>query len=530
MKRFITLLIALSLTACSTGSSLWGVPSTPTPRDPNLPSPASETPFPIPTDTLVPTEPPIPTETSIPIPTLMPTGMPTQTLVQVFAPNPQSQQIMYYAQSGDSLKAVAARFDVEVGEITSPKNLPFVGLVDEGTLLIIPDRIKGEKTPNIQLIPDSEIIFSNSATSFDVAAFVKNAGGFLASYKQWITSTGWTESTDVIDQLSRSNSVNPRILLALLEYESGWVYGTPTDMFREQYPMGFQIQDDDQGLYKQLQWAVNQLFAGYYGWRMGTLTELTFPNGETLRLAPDLNAGTVALQYFFSRQRNRAEWVSVLDPDSYSGFPAFYTRMFGDLAARARIDSPIFPTGIVQPDLVLPFKVDDQWNYTSGPHGAWDRTGPLAAIDFAPASNHKGCDPSSLWAVAAAPGVVVRSETGIVVVDLDGDGNEQTGWDLIYMHMGEQGRIPVGQWVQVDDRIGHPSCEGGASTGRHIHFARKFNGEWIIADSALPFILSGWLIHAGDIPYKGTMTNGTHLVTADPYGQVWSVIVRLPNE
>ncbi len=204
--------------------------------------------------------------------------------------------------------------------------------------------------------------------------------------------------------------------------------------------------------------------------------------------------------------------------------------MFGDPAVRARIDQPIFPPGITQPVMVLPFEVNEQWNYTSGPHGAWDRTGPLAAVDFAPASTKKGCEPSSLWAVASAPGVIVRSETGIVVLDLDGDGNEQTGWNLIYMHMGEEGRIRVGTWVQVDDHIGHPSCEGGSSTGRHIHFARKYNGEWIIADGALPFILSNWFIHAGEAAYKGTMTRDALTVTADPYGQAWSVIVRLPNE
>jgi LasA protease len=525
MKRLITLLIVLSLTACSTGSSLWGVRSTPTPRDPGVPPHASETPSDIPTVT------PIPTDTLIPTGTITPTtSVPTQTLVQVITPNPQDQPVMYYAQSGDSLAAVASRFSVDAAEITSPKNLPQSGLVDAGTLLIIPDRITGGQTSNVQLIPDSEIIFSPSGTAFDIAGFITDAGGFLSSYKQWITSSGWTNSTDVIDQLALNNSVNPRLLLALLEYESGWVYGTPTDMFREKFPMGYQIQDDDQGLYKQLQWAVNQLFDGYYGWRMGTLTDLTFPDGETLRLAPDLNAGTVALQYFFSRQRNRTQWERVLDPDSSSGFPALYTEMFGDPGVRAQIDQPIFPPSVVQPELVLPFRTNDQWNYTSGPHGAWDRTGPLAAIDFAPASKHQGCEPSNLWAVAAAAGVVVRSGKGIVVLDLDGDGNEQTGWDLFYLHMGEDGRAKVGQWVQVNDHIGHPSCEGGASTGRHLHLARKFNGEWIIADSPLPFILSGWLVHAGEIPYKGTMTRGATTVTADPYGQVWSVIVRLPNE
>jgi murein DD-endopeptidase MepM/ murein hydrolase activator NlpD len=520
MKRLITLLTAFALTACATQSSLWGVYSTPTARASTATVPASETASPRPTDTFAPTE--TPTLTTTP-------PLPTQTLVQVSTPGSQEQPILYYAQSGDSLDAVAIRFGVEKSEITSPKILPQTGQIETGTLLLIPDRIETDTTPNVMLIPDSDIIFSASASDFDVTAFITASGGFLTSYEQWLT-LGWTSGTDVLKQLARDNSANPRILLSLLEYESGWVYGKPTDMFREKYPMGYQIQDDDQGLYKQLQWAINQLFIGYYGWRTGTLTELTFPNGETLRIAPELNAGTVAIQYYFAQQHNHDEWSRILDPNSPSGFVAYFNEMFGNPWDRSRSVEPIFPTGVTQPAMVLPFESNEQWNLTSGPHGAWDRSGPLAAIDFAPASNHKGCDPSDLWVVSVAPGVVVRSDNGAVVVDLDGDGNEQTGWNLLYLHMAKEGRVQAGQRVNTDDHIGHPSCEGGTSTGRHLHFARKYNGEWIIANNVLPFVLSGWTVIPGEAPYKGTLTRGARVVTADPYGQAWSVIIRLPNE
>jgi LasA protease len=520
MKRLIILLTALALTACATESSLWGVQSTPTARIPSATVPASETP------TIDLTEPFVPTGTF----TLTPTApLPTQTLVQVVTPNPQDQPIQYKAQSGDSLAAVAARFGVAEQEITSPKNLPASGLIDPGTLLIVPDRIGVEKTPNIKVMPDSEIIFSASATDFDIAGFIAKAGGYLSTYQQYLGTTGKTTGTEGMIRLTTENSVNPRLMLALLEYEGGWVYGTPTDMLREKYAMGYQSQKYE-GLFMQLVWGMNQLFSGYYGWRMGALTELTFPNGEILRIDPGLNAGTVAIQYFFSRQHNRAEWERLLDPNSENGFPAYYAEMFGDPWARAQTVEPIFPPGLTQPALALPFEPNDQWNFTSGPHGAWEPSEPLAAIDFAPPSDHKGCDISALWVVASATGLVARSDNGVVMLDLDSDGNEQTGWDLLYLHMAEAGRVTTGTWLQAGDHIGHPSCEGGTSTGRHLHFARKYNGEWIIADSALPFVLSGWTVHAGAKPYQGTLTRGESIVTADPYGQVWSVIIRMSNE
>jgi hypothetical protein len=88
-----------------------------------------------------------------------------------------------------------------------------------------------------------------------------------------------------------------------------------------------------------------------------------------------------------------------------------------------------------------------------------------------------------------APGLIVRSGNGIVVIDLDGDGYEQTGWAVLYLHIATKDRIALGSWVETGDMIGHPSCEGGVTTGTHVHIARRYNGEWIPADQTLPFVL-----------------------------------------
>ena len=51
-------------------------------------------------------------------------------------------------------------------------------------------------------------------------------------------------------------------------------------------------------------------------------------------------------------------------------------------------------------------------------------------------------------------------------------------------------------------------------TGTHVHIARKYNGEWILADSVLPFTMEGWITHEGPVAYKGTLTRGSLTVTA----------------
>jgi hypothetical protein len=119
---------------------------------------------------------------------------------------------------------------------------------------------------------------------------------------------------------------------------------------------------------------------------------------------------------------------------------------------------------------------------------------------------------------------VARSGPDGVILDLDGDGNERTGWDIFYLHLAAGTRVVQGQELLAGDSMGYPSSEGGEATGTHIHIARKYNGEWILADGPLAFNLDGWAVHAGTAPYLGTLTrNGATVVAcscSDLYSEV----------
>jgi hypothetical protein len=125
-----------------------------------------------------------------------------------------------------------------------------------------------------------------------------------------------------------------------------------------------------------------------------------------------------------------------------------------------------------------------------------------------------GCVTTNEFATAVAPGVVVRSNDAAVILDLDGDGDERTGWIVFYFHIETKDRVPIGTVLQTGDPIGHPSCEGGRTTGTHVHIARKFNGEWMPADSIIPFNLGGWVAHNGAVEYEGTLTKGGRTIFA----------------
>lgn len=428
--------------------------------------------------------------------------------------------LLYEAQPGDSLRAVAVRFGVLPEDISSPDSLPEDGsLLNPGHILIIPNRVSASGLDE-KLLPDSEVVFSPHAAEFDVIAFAELQGGYLTEYREYI-SDGWHSGPEIVELAARDNSVNPRLLLALLEYQAGWVtdpsvpYGNGFN-----YPMG-ELNPQIPGLYRQLSWLSNELGNGYYGWRSGALTELEFGDGTRVRLAPDLNAATVALQYYFALiSEDIDEWHAHLAED---GFMSLYRSFFGDPWGYEYL---LFEPGVEQPELILPFEPNRIWALTGGPHGAWERESAWAALDFAPGSMESGCVDSDAWVVASAPGLVVRSANGAVVLDLDGDGREQTGWTLLYLHIATAGRVEEGTYLDVGDRIGHPSCEGGIATGTHLHIARKYNGEWILADGPLPFNLGGWIAHAGTEPYQGALIKGEDIVYASPYATQETLIVR----
>jgi LasA protease len=434
--------------------------------------------------------------------------------------------ILYYAQAGDILPAVAVRFGVNPDEIISPDVVPQTALLNPNLLLIIPNRLANTTSPE-KILPDSELVYSPSAVDFDVDAFVDQAGGYLSTYKEWLGATNWTTGAEIVQRVAIENSINPRLLLGLLEYQSGWVYGQPTNLATTDYPMG-KIETNRKGLYQQLAWAVNHLSIGYYGWREGLLTDIEFSDNVTARLAPDLNAGTVALQYYLAQLYNTEGWVQALSTSE--GFPALYERMFGNPWIRSLEVEPLYPPNLEQPSLALPFFFGQLWSYTGGPHGAWEHDGARAALDFAPAGDRSGCYQSIAWVLASAPGLVVRSENGTVIIDLDGDGQEQTGWALLYLHIAKEDRLQTGNWVEAGDLLGHPSCEGGLSTGVHVHMARKYNGEWIPADGPMPFVLSGWTAHAGAGSYQGTLTRDGETVTSSTVGSYESRIIRTREE
>jgi LysM repeat protein len=414
-------------------------------------------------------------------------------------PAVRTQAEQYTVRPGDTLGQIAVRYGVSIEQIVQENKLANANLLEVGQALTIPVPKLQEQGPDFKIIPDSELVNGPYSLLFDTETFIKEQGGFIASYYEEIDDQSYS-GAQIVQQIARDYSVNPRLLLAVLEHQSGWVTKPNPNKPEKDYPMGW-ADPQRKGLYRQLSWAANALNQGYYAWRAGAVGTWILSDGSIVPIAPTINAGTAAVQNLYAQLYNRAAWEVNITSE---GLFATYNALFGypfDFA----ID-PLLPADLFQPDMQLPFAQGVTWYFTGGPHSGWGVSSAWAALDFGPPGEALGCVPNDAWVTAVADGLIVRAENGAVIQDLDGDGLEQTGWAVLYLHIDTLDRVQPGTLLKAGERVGHPSCEGGVSSVPHLHLARKYNGEWIPAAQGLPFVLEGWVASSAGKEYDGYLT------------------------
>ncbi len=505
---FHLLLLALLLSSCAPKA-------TPSPYPTYDPFVAGGSGLPIqPVDTgPLPTRTPGPTPTRAPLSVTLPT--PRSLDAPVVTPTPDLPRTLptarqsadqYVVQAGDTLGSISQKYGVSLEALMQANGLADPNLLTVGMTLDVPAPDPGSVGPSFKVIPDSELVNGPASTLFNVDEFIQSKGGYLAGYTQDVNGEIWN-ATQIITRVSENYSVNPRLLLALIEHQSHWV--TQTDVFVSDYPLGF-ADAYHAGLYRQLAWAANELNRGFYLWRANAVSSWVLADGSVVPVDATINAGTAGVQRLFAQLDALEGWQA--DVNVTGLFQTYYLLFLQnpfDLAIE-----PLKPFGLTQPRLTLPFARGETWSFTGGPHGGWDTGSGWAAIDFAPPGEMAGCTPSDSWVTAITDGLIVRSFEGAVVQDLDGDGYEQTGWTILYMHIESNERVAVGTYVFAGEPIGHPSCEGGVSNGTHVHLARRYNGEWIPADGPLSFNLDGWISSGTGNEYDGYLTRGSSQVEA----------------
>lgn len=458
-----------------------------------------------------PTQIHLPTQTTI-LPTLVVRSTeekietPTPDTIHVL-PTPRTEEEVYVVQPGDALGKIALKYGVTLKMLIESNGIKNPDLLEIGQSLLIPVSEPGPPGSGFKIIPDSELVYGPRSADFDVISFVKSKNGYLAAYREAVDGERMGGAA-IVQRIAQDYSVNPRLLLAVIEYQCGWLTQGNPDKESVDYPIG--VRDVWlKGLYQQLAWTANALNRGYYLWLVNGVGMWILSDGSVVNIDPTINAGTAGVQSLFAALYDRGSWDAAV---SESGLYQTFFEQFGfpfDYAV-----DPVLPENLTQPTMQLPFEPGLLWAFTGGPHGGWGSGSAWAALDFAPPGEPLGCVESEDWVVAVADGWIVRSGYGVVVQDLDGDSIEQTGWSVLYMHIETDERVEEGVFLKAGERIGHPSCEGGYSTGTHVHLARRYNGEWIPADQQVPFILDGWTSQGAGIEYNGYLVRDDKTIEA----------------
>lgn len=532
MRSFpvICLIIALALSSCTRNApidtSITPVVVVPSPVTPGQPEvvpvetylhptrqPGQVIASPTPNQSSVITSPILPLATFTPLPQNAQSIMPA-----TMTPGLQSYTVL----DGEYPGSIAEKFGVSVDDLLAANKMNTDTIIYPGDSILIPNTSNQSATGTtdnssinlvsnssyFKIIPDSELVYGPLSSLLDVEAFIKKKDGYLAYYTQDVDGETLT-GAQIIIRIAQNYSVNPRLLLALLEYRANWVTNANPAPSTDDRPISY-IDDYHYGLFRQLSFSADRLNEGFYRWQEKKEQSWTLIDGTQIVPAVGINPGTAAVQHLFAMLDDQTTWAIDTGPN---GLFATYNTLFGypfDLSIE-----PLLPTGLSQPTLALPFHSGEIWQFTGGPHAGWVQGSAWAALDFAPPGDPIGCGTTEAWTTAVAPGLIIRANNGAVLEDLDGDGIEQTGWTILYMHMENRDRVQPGTRVQVGDKIGHPSCEGGEANAAHLHLARRYNGVWIsAADPKIPFVLDGYVASGSEKEYDGWLKKGNQVIEA----------------
>ncbi len=434
---------------------------------------------------------------------------------------------------GDTLSGIAANYGTSVSALMAINELRNPNQLAIGQIIELPPPPESY-TPNVRILSDARLVRTGEAEHFDIGVFISAQPGLISQIGDTLeirnADGSETEvvltSSQVVERVSREFSVDARILLALLEYRAGLLSRREPQNAERHLPLMKLSPDeagDDTGLYGQLSWLADRLNQGYYGWKYRNRRIIELSDGSRLLFHPELNAASVALQYVMSLLSDSASWREDIGE---GGVLALYRAYFGDPFLES---GDVVPRDLTQPELTLPFPAGEVWLFTGGFHGGWGNGSAWAAVDFAPPKEPGAqpyCYTSSYPVIAVADGTIARLDDGVAVLDLDLDGNEGTGWTILYLHISLVDSLEEGQLIEAGQILGYASCQGGFSTATHLHIARRYDGEWLPADcshcrestKAPPFVMSDWqVVGLENQLYQGFMVNrvNNRTVTAE---------------
>ncbi len=325
-------------------------------------------------------------------------------------------------------------------------------------------------------VDNSRLVYSpEEMINLDLDRFIERSAPHLAPYRE--TLSHW----------SAYASISPKIVLSLVEMQSKMISdptkleSTVSDPDDSKRPLGALIAKA--GFSDQLRDGLSQLAGSFYAYPTNT-------DDLPLR-GRDAGAATAALIELLGSPDALARLLTVYSdlfpnaPDLSQPTPG---ARFHD---KATAPAPNF--------LQLPYGIGLSWIFNGSHTFIGNNQGPPSSLDFSRNWPGWGANTSNDWVVAAHGGTVIIHSS--CFAEVIGAG----GWSTSYYHL-DNIAVGNGQTVQGNQRVANYAnnqaqalCGGGSSTGPHIHFSLRRNGEFT---SLAGVSLSGFVVHPGNFDYQ----------------------------
>jgi LasA protease len=317
--------------------------------------------------------------------------------------------------------------------------------------------------PSIQLpVSNRSFLYGPEVESFDLENYLaRNAPKLRAK-------------AELIDHWSGYYSINPKVVLTLAEMQSAVL--TKPDQRNLQAPFG--TLSRARGFDGQLRDVLHRLSVFFYGFEANQAAAVSST------VTSNINGATAALVGVLkpsSTEMSAAEQGALL-----SAFVQQFRVLFPDDASRLlAMETDVAPAIVALAPPANMMQMPWRRGYAWRSNGAHSHTGsgwPLSSIDVAYDWPSWG---SPTYSVTAAHDGTARvmSRCQIRVTN-------PNGWATNYYHL-DQIQVNDGQWVTADTKLGVYAssrgaalCQGGSSTGPHLHFSLLNNGRYVSLQDA----------------------------------------------
>jgi LasA protease len=315
-----------------------------------------------------------------------------------------------------------------------------------------------------QVFSDALFLYGRDAEAFDLA-------GYLAVHAPLLR-----DKQELLAHWSGYYSINPKVVLALMELKSGLMSAPSQEKLRAP----FAELSKARGFAGQLRDVLQQLSQRFYGFEDYQRRQPSLGDQRSGQNAGVLNGASAALLGLL--YDTSSEPLVLMRKPSLQGFTQHFAQLFntapeqmrGNESSRAMVlaASALPPTNMLQ----LPWYQGYSWQ-SNGAHSHTGSGSPYSSIDVSYDWPGWG---AATYSVAAAHGgrVTVMSRCQVRVTHAN-------GWATNYYHM-DNIRVSNGEAITVNTKLGSYAgnrnaalCEGGSSTGPHLHFSLLYNGRYV---------------------------------------------------